>query len=473
MTRADTGKLGRIDVSFIVDSDPVFAYTGWHLAHSLAKHVRLPWNQIHVQFTPEVPPETVEDFQELGCSVHQLERFGDGKYCNKLAQWQNLRGTQADHLVFLDTDMICVEDFTRFLPAGAIGAKVVDLDNPPLPLLDNLFERAGFSDRPELAPVEARSRHTFRGNSNGGLYSVPSCFAEELFDRWRGEALALLRNIDPLRAAGKASHVDQVAFCMAMHRSELPFEWVPSNANYYLHFTGPHPFRDPSEPLALLHYHNTSLNVLGLLEPKGAIERDEIEAVEKANAQIRCNFHGRLFWDMRYRHFPERGSGVGSRGSNLEYKRELLRREGAEQALSVLDVGCGDLEVVSAIDLRNYTGLDHSPAALASAAAKRPDWKFIQTPEDDVAPAQLVLCFEVAIHQETEENYRELIGFLAKKTTKTLIVSGYDEQGEKVASNHMLFYYEPLLKTLERTGLFSRISKIGAHSGVTVYRCDV
>jgi hypothetical protein len=473
LTSADSGRLGRVDVSFIIDSDPMFAYTGWHLAHSIATHARLPWKQIHVQFTPEVPSRTIKLFEELGCSMHQLERFGDGKYCNKLAQWHNLRDAGGDHFVFLDTDMICIDDFTRFLPTGAVGAKVVDLDNPRFPLLDHLFERAGFSDRPEIVSVEGRDRRTFRGNCNGGLYSVPASFADELFECWREFAIALLNDPEPLNAAGKASHVDQVAFCMALHHTGLLFDSVRSNANYYLHFAGPHPFRDPAAPLALLHYHNSSVGVLGLLEPSGAIERDEIEAVEKANTQIRENFQTELFWEMRYRHFPDRGSGVGSRGSNLEYKRQLLRREGAEQARSVLDVGCGDLEVVSALDFQNYSGIDSSAAALNQAAAKRPDWKFLETPATEVAPADLVLCFEVIIHQRTEDDYRELVEFLAQKTDKTLIVSGYDERTDRISSNHMLFFYEPIHETLKRTGRFRSIRRIGAHSDVVVYRCDV
>src|SRR5436190_12962785 len=114
-------ELGTLVVSFIIDSDPIFAYTGWHLAHSLVEHLGLPWSSIHVQFTPEVPPQTKEEFRKLGCSVHPLARFGDGRYCNKLAQWDNLKEVAADHFVFLDTDMICVDDFSEFLAPSAVS----------------------------------------------------------------------------------------------------------------------------------------------------------------------------------------------------------------------------------------------------------------------------------------------------------------------------------------------------------------
>jgi hypothetical protein len=467
------GELGRLAVSLVVDSDPIFAYTAWHLAHSIISNVGLSWADVHVQFTPEVSSQTVDIFRRLGCTTHQLNRFGDGRYCNKLGQWENLREVTADHFVFLDADMICVGDFSAFLTPAAVAGKVVDLDNPQLPLLDTLFQRAGFHDRPPIVEVEARDAKTYQGNFNGGFYSVPARFAETLFESWRRHAQLLLADIEPLRSAGKESHVDQISFCMALHETGLPFEGLPSNVNYYLHFEGPHALRDTNQPLALLHYHNSSINVLGLLEPAGAVEVEEREAVRKANEQIHDQFESRLFWDMRYRHFPERGSGIGSRGENLAYKRELLRAEGAEKASSVLDVGCGDLEVVGELDLQNYVGIDHSSESLALAAAARPDWKFYKSPALEAAPAELVLCFEVAIHQESAADYHDLIEFLASRTSQTLIVSGFDEPTDQIAANHMLFFYEPLHKSLKDTGRFSSINKIGAHTSVVVYRCDV
>jgi hypothetical protein len=59
------------------------------------------------------------------------------------------------------------------------------------------------------------------------------------------------------------------------------------------------------------------------------------------------------------------------------------------------------------------------------------------------------------------------------KAKRTLIVSGYDEPTEKISANHMLYYYEPLHESLMATGRFSSVRKIGAHSDVVVYRCDV
>jgi hypothetical protein len=463
----------RISISFIVDSDPVFAYTGWHLTHSLLEHTRLTPADIHVQCLPEVDEDTMARFAALGCNTHRLARFGDGRYCNKVAQWDNLRHLGLDHVVFLDTDMICVADFTVFLPADMIAGKVVDLANPSLPLLDELFRQVGFADRPHQVGVEGSAESTFLGNCNGGLYSVPARFAERLFAAWRFRAKQLLADIEPLRAAGKENHVDQIAFCMALHETGFPFVELPSNVNYCMHFAGPHTRFDGARPLALIHYHNSALNVVGMLQPVGAVEAHERAAAAEANRLICSHFDSRVFWDFRYRHFPERGSGVGSRGENLVYKRDLLRAEGIEVAASVLDIGCGDIEVVGALNLRNYVGLDQSPHILAVARAKRPDWTFLQTPIDVIEPADFVVCFEVLIHQPSLADYRALMELIARYTGRCLIISGYDKAGDHVAANHMLYFHEPLRRSLEATGRFAALRQIGAHSDVVVYRCDV
>jgi hypothetical protein len=213
--------------------------------------------------------------------------------------------------------------------------------------------------------------------------------------------------------------------------------------------------------------------VLGLLEPAGAKEPDGQAGVQQANALISEHFDSRFFWDLRYRRFPERGSGVGSRGENLAYKRALLRVEGVEAASSVLDVGCGDLEVVGTLDISNYVGIDQALHSLALARSKRPDWTFVQAPADQIEPADFVICFEVAIHQPSYAEYQGLIDLVSSNTKRCLIISGYDDESYHVAANHMIFFHEPLSQSIAATGRFASIRKIGAHSDVVIYRCDV
>jgi hypothetical protein len=458
----------RIVFSFIVDRDPKFAWQGWHLARSLMRHCAAEPAAVHVQFTPDVPAATRALFADLGCTPHEIQRFGDGRWCNKIGQLDALLTLDFSHAVLLDTDMIAVGDIRPMLDATRLMAKPVDFANPPLPVLTEIARAAG---------METGRAKTFLGNCNGGFYSVPKPLAPIVAAAWRHWAKFLLEHNEPLKRVGQELHTDQVAMWLAIRMERIPHLPAPSNLNYFIHFAGRHRYFDRRWDLALIHYHDASMSPLGRLDPPARLRRRERRAVAEANRQIGEGFENRSFWDLRYARFAERGSGLGSRGENLAYKRALLRAQGVEAAESVLDFGCGDLEVVKALDLQDYLGLDGSPAALDLARAARPDWHFLHftlgKTEATIPRKALVLCFEVLIHQPSATEYRAVIDFLAAHTEATLIVSGYDEDTELRRRNPMVFFWEPLETSLGATSKFRSIRRIGAHSDVTVWRCDV
>jgi hypothetical protein len=458
--------------SCVVDADPRFAYGAYHLARSLIEHCCDDPADIHVHFTGEVSNAIRSVFLDLGCSVHGIQRFGDGRCCNKIAQLENLEAYDFAHVVLLDTDTIALADLRPYVTKGALMGKVVDLPNPSVGALKEIAHRAGMRVLPSLVTVDAGNDQTYLGNCNGGFYSIPKSLCQLVAKEWRRWACWLLDNIEPLKREGKQAHVDQVAMWLAIHMAKIPYEAAPSNLNYYVHFTGEHRCLDPGFGIVLLHYHD--FNVIGRIELRAGLNQIEHVAIAKANEQIARGYENITSWNFRYSQFPERGSGIGSRGVNLFYKRQLLCQEGAEEAQSVLDVGCGDIEVVKALDLHNYLGIDSSEVALEIARRARPEWAFRhfirQKVATDIPAKQLVLCFEVLIHQPSEQDYLALIDFLAIHTERTLLVSGYDRDPRQLG----LFFYEPLEESLRRTGKFRVIKKIGTHSDlVNIYRCDV
>jgi hypothetical protein len=114
---------GRTIFSFVMDHDPRFAYEAWHLARSLIEHCGGDPSSIHVQCLPEVNARRRSLFGEFGCHVHEIARFGDGRYCNKLNQLENLRELDFDRVVLLDTDMIATSDLRPFLGARSGRAR--------------------------------------------------------------------------------------------------------------------------------------------------------------------------------------------------------------------------------------------------------------------------------------------------------------------------------------------------------------
>jgi hypothetical protein len=252
--------------------------------------------------------------------------------------------------------------------------------------------------------------------------------------------------------------------------ADLPFSPAPGNINYFTHFRADHRYYDPDRPIVLLHYHDHCLDVTGRITPPIELDPTEHDAVAQANRQIRADFNNTLFWNFRYATHPERGSGIGSRGEFLQYKRRLLIEHGIEGFASVLDYGCGDLEVLRALDIKDYLGVDLSAEALDRARESRPDWRFAHSRGLDIPPADLVICFEVLIHQTNQDDYLAVIDFLAKHTRKTLIVSGYEHKDEP---SGMVYFHEPLSRSLNRSGRFREIALIGEHTDVQLFRCDV
>ena len=457
----------KIIYSFIIDTAQIFAYQGYALAMSIIEYCNADPCDIYIHIPNSLNENTKNIFKNIGINILYFEPFGDRKYCNKLVQIPALENMKFDILILLDTDTIFVDDISRELSAGLISGKIIDAYNPSLECLGAIFEEANI-ETPPIVPVDTGIGQTFTGNFNGGCYVIPKKFASMLGSEWQKWALFLLSNNQHLVREGKAAHVDQVSFAMACASLNLPTQCLPTNLNYFTHFEAQKHYFDPLSPIRMLHYHNDGLNVLGLIEKSHITDPSAIAAINLANSFISRYFNNELFWNFRYERYPERGSGIGSRDENAQYKSALLLEQGIEHATSILDVGCGDLEVIKKLMLTDYLGLDSSSKALEIAQSKRPDLAFQLSQQSDWPSKQMVLCFEVAIHQTNFQNYENFLKKVIGVTEKTLIISGYENK----LPDHMVYFYEPISETLNRLGNFKQIKKIGAHSDVIIFRCE-
>lgn len=456
--------------SLIVDAGTGYPYQAWHLAHSLIAYCDAAPSDIYVQFTPRADWHARKIFTNAGFKTPTITRFGDGAYCNKLSQFDAFADREFDVAVLLDTDTICVADLRPFFDREVVVAKIVDAENPPIETLREIAQSADLSPG-EICETDNGRGVTFVGNCNGGMYAVPKQVCAQLSEAWRRWALWLLAHPEPLARVGKSIHVDQVSFWLAIRETGVAFRLAPSNANYFVHDRAERRYFDERRPISLIHYHN-NLTVVGAIASDDPDARVQA-AIELANRGMGNAYNNALFWNYRYGAWPERGSGIGSRGDNLTYKRSLLSGEGIESARSVLDVGCGDLEVLRAFKFANYVGLDLSPLVLERGRQIFPTARFELGLPVDVDESEWVLCLEVLIHQRTRSEYDQLIDYIVAKTRGVLIVSGYERDSDAIRNNAMVFFHEPLAQSLSRKNKFRRIEKIGDHTDVAVYRCQV
>jgi hypothetical protein len=134
------------------------------------------------------------------------------------------------------------------------------------------------------------------------------------------------------------------------------------------------------------------------------------------------------FWNDRYRTLAELGSGPGSRGWVPGYKRMLVNAAIDRcAAATVADVGCGDAcwldeEMTSRVAYRGYDIADVIVQRNASAfpAAQFAVHDIVGGP---VERADLVICFDVLIHQNDRPSFDTALRHLASSAGRMALVS--------------------------------------------------
>ncbi len=463
----------RTVLSFLVDDHPKFLMQGWLLALAL-KHfgdLDAPGCQLIVHHTRAVAPERLGVFTALGATLRAVEPFGEGagKYCNKLRQLETAEIRAADRVILMDADILPLQSLQNLDPGPGALARVVDAPNPPEAMLRQLLLRAGrdatmdFLARPFLDIGE----RTLRQNCNGGFYVLSREAVAALAEPWPRWSRFCLDQADLL--ADKLIHADQLGLALALLETGLAVEDLPDDHNFPVHL-GPQAYAKLSpRHLGSVHYHsNADDHGMPRATGIGWIDQQIAPVTERLTQLRRDYFDNALFWDYRYAHNPALGSGVGSRGGVLDYKRKLLAAVLQDFAdRQVVDVGCGDLETTRDLPLHRFLGLDLSPSALAIARAKRPDWVFEErltgTLPDGSAAA--VLCIDVLIHQKSAEIFGAILNDLVRLTDSLLIVTGYDAP---YRSGGIVYFHGTLTQHLRDHPDIERVAQIGAYHGAVL-----
>jgi Methyltransferase domain len=210
------------------------------------------------------------------------------------------------------------------------------------------------------------------------------------------------------------------------------------------------------------------------------------------------NPNSHQFWRNRYLLSPGLGSGVGSKGIWKQRKLDLLlqicRRH---QIGKVLDLGCGDLEVLA--DLPNlgrldYVGVDFNPQVLENNRKRFPNLKFIETDLyniPDLAPENpdLIICFDVLFHIEDDDTYNRVCDFIFNSGAKAVALTcsvGLEEsngtnlwyrdfakRAEKLTFRYVRKLERPFREPFERIMSFDLVeSTVPVQSTEVVYVCS-
>ena len=126
-----------------------------------------------------------------GIRYKHVERFGDGRFCNKLSQCASSLFTGADYVFLCDCDTVCLENIEDCAHMQNISGKIVDMPYPPLSILEKIFDEYAVPKPPVLETLTGRS---LSNNFNGGLYGIPLLLFDTLGRLWKEYAQSLLTN---------------------------------------------------------------------------------------------------------------------------------------------------------------------------------------------------------------------------------------------------------------------------------------
>ena len=145
----------------------------------------------------------------------------------------------------------------------------------------------------------------------------------------------------------------------------------------------------------------------------------------------RAVFSSGAYWEARYR--AGGTSGAGSYGRLVTFKAAFINAFIVHNQIhSVLDLGCGDGNLLSLLDISSYVGVDVSPTALMQCAgrfASRSNYVFLPSAQlDAMAPVDLAMSIDVVFHLIDDPSYsRHLVDLFSHATRFVLIyASNFD-----------------------------------------------
>jgi SAM-dependent methyltransferase len=141
-------------------------------------------------------------------------------------------------------------------------------------------------------------------------------------------------------------------------------------------------------------------------------------------------FSSGVYWEARYRIGGT--SGAGSYGQLATFKADFINSFVADNRIaSVMDLGCGDGNLLSMLRLPAYIGVDVSPTTLTRCAARfghQPNYTFLPADHlDEAASVELSLSIDVIFHLVEDAVFERYIGNLFRHATRFVII---------YASNH-------------------------------------
>jgi len=254
--------------SFVVDALELHYFQAELLLYSLEQNSGVAKDKIIVQCIEGVSPSFFNFLEKNNYAYNVIKPYLDGKYCNKLQQlnfFVNNNSEECEGVVLMDTDMVVTSTLEK-LCGDCFLAKTVDAPNPPIEILEKIYNAASISV-PNIVQSDwdVEKNETYSGNFNGGLYYIPQRYLEIVNNEWKYWAEFLYAREELFSKKAYFIHVDQIAMSLVINSNNIEYETLDANYNCPVHFESPLSSLDETQPIKIIHYHR-ELNRFGFLK---------------------------------------------------------------------------------------------------------------------------------------------------------------------------------------------------------------
>tara|TARA_R110000823_G_scaffold243818_1_gene367990 strand:+ start:9876 stop:12020 length:2145 start_codon:yes stop_codon:yes gene_type:complete len=454
--------------SCVVDNKPLFKAQAYIFITSLMEILKVAPENIFIHTTKRTDEEFYKWLEKKKVNIIEITPFSvSNPYCNKLQQLSTFQDrTDFDYVFFMDCDT-AILSLEGLQLTEDVYAKPVDFPNPPSNILKNIYKEAEVVYTPFNSSLPLNNdSETEINNCNGGVYILSNKFLKKLAPKWKAYANWCVENADTFTSK-YSKHADQVGFGLAMSSLGQKVTHLPLEYNYPLHVSKK---ILPNITPKIIHFHGCIDEHMRLIPLGLSLVDREIDTVNQCILEnLNNSLDNSMFWNLRYALYPELGSGVGSRGEVLHYKQNLIKYLTYNfKSKEIIDVGCGDLELMKDFQFENYIGLDVSTESLKISKKKRPDWKFEnkRIVSSDVPEADLIMCFDVLIHQSKKEDFHEMVKSMVEKAKERLIIGAYNQP--PIFSSKITHFYNGILEEIKKHNKFDEIGIMGNYRDVSV-----
>jgi len=227
-------------------------------------------------FTKEPDSSIKEILEKLQIQIRIVDPIDNRQsFGNKIRILDEGIKEDVDVIVMLDTDIIISHDFSEFLNTQKIMIKPEDRDPFSLSDWKQLFDLFELPLPQERFKTSCSAQETIP-YFNGGVIIIPKIHAVELLKQWTYFLNQLLdkQNILPENFSANPHEnkqprfFDQIAFSLAIAKTELPYDALPLSMNYpysgTVHHTE-HP--EKLDPFIIHHHHCITENGKLLFTP--------------------------------------------------------------------------------------------------------------------------------------------------------------------------------------------------------------